>query len=816
MKQVEAITCLQTLVAKGTYKAEHLGVFARDLNSNGAKSFFVDTFAGLALASARMSPPSLWNADASQHVLSSQERSRYAQHFYEVILDERPCWLYFDLEFKRSLNPESEPAVVAREFYAALDRFLESVLGCRHEPDSVVELDSTTPEKFSKHVLVKRLVDGRQLAFLDNGHAGVLVMNFIKFMEAERQQDTATASNLFFFSDADDKERGTSLVDGCVYSRNRCFRLLFSSKFGKKRPLTMSRGDALRQPPPLQLLSSIASFVPSSTILFSDERIPLPVGRPGVASGSRKCKAKKCTNTGGINGDRNEDGVANERPGLVHVRLAPDSPYVMLFKFLVEHWDKARAKHERSTGTAPTKVQSSVLVGDGRYLCVTLSNNRFCFRKGMSHKANSIYFVIDQSRKVFYQKCHDTFDCGRDFRSTEEMVPYNLLPQQDDEDPPEEMNQAKLSIAVAETQALLEETLPPCEEPIAPTLVVCTPAAGLSKLVSDTLEVFTGSHDSLLGIPHDSQTLAQTVLCNTFDLAPTVPDSPSCDSDAQCEPYFKKTQNDPPSPSSTEEDSDSDTVQDSDTELDASASNVSAWNDNVQASQSSQTHGTSFTLLEPVKIKASDALDTLLCAGTESTSAGCSTLCATMSKHIQNAHNNFDARNVARPSAQARGVDELRVTPVGSPLDDAKPSQYSSSPLKQRMLAGKVADSDVGRHAAACVPMWLVQKEITAAGESGIFTQLHTDTLQHANIKFETGQKKAADVFRRDDVMDVLFREMDRGDMIRGSGRERLNRMSSMLWGDDDEDQSVQSKLVEKHIRHPADEPAVKRQKIIE
>ena len=55
-------------------------------------------------------------------------------------------------------------------------------------------------------------------------------------------------------------------------------------------------------------------------------------------------------------------------------------------------------------------------------MVVSLVNNRFCFKKGASHKSNGIYLVINQKRWVVYQKCHDVADCP-DFRSHEFSLP---------------------------------------------------------------------------------------------------------------------------------------------------------------------------------------------------------------------------------------------------------------------------------------------------------------------------------------------------------------------------------------------------------
>lgn len=148
-----------------------------------------------------------------------------------------------------------------------------------------------------------------------------------------------------------------------------------------------------------------------------------------------------------------------------------DSPYFLLFDFLIGHWDQVRSTLEPGTPTNTTRVQSGVLIGEGRYLCLTLAHNRFCLRKGASHKSNSIYFVVDLFRRIFYQKCHDVVDCGRDIHSEEYALPEHLLHLCWEEEPVE-MTQVVLSQVVEDTQALLSHNTYLCDMLVAPTLLV--------------------------------------------------------------------------------------------------------------------------------------------------------------------------------------------------------------------------------------------------------------------------------------------------------------------------------------------------------
>lgn len=104
------------------------------------------------------------------------------RHHYEILREGRPCHLYLDLEFKRKLNPGLDGDRVVDETVAAVRKVL-----ARRWPENfggggggvaslddadVLELDSSSEEKFSRHVTI-RLPGG--VAFATNADAGAVV-----------------------------------------------------------------------------------------------------------------------------------------------------------------------------------------------------------------------------------------------------------------------------------------------------------------------------------------------------------------------------------------------------------------------------------------------------------------------------------------------------------------------------------------------------------------------------------------------------------------------------------------------------------------
>ena len=244
--------------------------------------------------------------------------NRSQRHVYEIIREDYPCRLYFDLEFSTKRNPDLDGIVnfqccyltiksictlffilgskLVDEWIQLVSWKLYEVFGIVSGRDSFLDLDSSTTEKFSRHLIViitneEQLlnfknsdkadrtpgilpsVHGKEWLFRNNIEVGKFVSRIVleelledneavsiihfqihfslfnvsyiyqtsesiesskKFQLPHTFQNKLPKKDFehFFVWNSDGLSR-TCFVDLGVYTRNRAFRLLSSCKYGK-------------------------------------------------------------------------------------------------------------------------------------------------------------------------------------------------------------------------------------------------------------------------------------------------------------------------------------------------------------------------------------------------------------------------------------------------------------------------------------------------------------------------------------------------------------------------------------------------------
>jgi len=227
--QKEAFAYADSLIADQAAEAR---VFARELDKKGKRKFFVTTY------------------DECWRRLTRAERT--SRHFYEVIREGWLCYLYFDIEFSKELNAETDGHRAMAAFLDFLPRGLRTMYpehDFKFRKGDIIDLDSSTDAKFSRHLVIRP--SAAQIVFKDNIHMGACVRQLVKLIEDEVNGGAnAELAHIFVRTSEDEVGAGGEkprlelkpFIDLGVYTKNRCFRTFQSSKYGKRVVLQDARG----------------------------------------------------------------------------------------------------------------------------------------------------------------------------------------------------------------------------------------------------------------------------------------------------------------------------------------------------------------------------------------------------------------------------------------------------------------------------------------------------------------------------------------------------------------------------------------------
>ncbi|GJR34279.1 hypothetical protein Tco_1209963, partial [Tanacetum coccineum] len=93
------------------------------------------------------------------------------RHHYEVIQEGMPCHLYFDLEFNIKENAEKNGDEMVDLLITIIFECLLEKYSIQGDTNWIVELDSSTKDKFSRHLIIRL----PEMAFKDNRNVGAFV-----------------------------------------------------------------------------------------------------------------------------------------------------------------------------------------------------------------------------------------------------------------------------------------------------------------------------------------------------------------------------------------------------------------------------------------------------------------------------------------------------------------------------------------------------------------------------------------------------------------------------------------------------------------
>jgi hypothetical protein len=176
-----------------------------------------------------------------------------------------PCTGFIDLEFHKSSNPILTPTVIEdflTQLFDELRHQFQLTYNITIERSGMVDLDASTPTKFSRHWIL-HLPNGE--LFSDAREVGIFVKSFVSRLEEEGASGQLQSRGrqllaIHLFVNAEmtcsddevdsDMKKLTRIIDLGVYTRNRIFRLMGSTKFGKPTTSALRIAEANEFPFP--------------------------------------------------------------------------------------------------------------------------------------------------------------------------------------------------------------------------------------------------------------------------------------------------------------------------------------------------------------------------------------------------------------------------------------------------------------------------------------------------------------------------------------------------------------------------------------
>jgi len=335
-------------------------------------------------------PETFWYYDSRK---PSNER-----HTYEIIIENHPCKLYFDLEFDPKTNPESNGVKMLETFIKIIKMFVKQKFDLEYNEEDILDLDSSTIDKFSHHLIFPSLI------FSNNIQAGY----FVKFICAEinklLSEDYNLEDNGCFCGGITTKDildlkidKGL-FCDQSVYSRNRHFRLFKSSKLKKNIPLVLSSTNKYKLPEMAHcedcfdkqiFLKSLITFGCDGKVLLNFTNMTSQISSELQSrqlymdqENKRECQSSYAS-----------------------------SPFPRIDKFI-------------SNLVFPGKIFRNHYFPSVNRLVYSIVKNRYCGNIKRQHKNNNVKYIIDLNEMCWYQKCYDP-DCHQ-YRSNVTKLPDEI------------------------------------------------------------------------------------------------------------------------------------------------------------------------------------------------------------------------------------------------------------------------------------------------------------------------------------------------------------------------------------------------------
>ncbi|CAF0952812.1 unnamed protein product [Rotaria sp. Silwood1] len=384
------------------------------------------------------------------------------RHTYEIIIDKKPSKLYFDLEYDINANPKLNGPKLTTNFIQFVLNFMRKRSDdLDYSIKDVLNLDSTSTKKFSRHLIFQT-----KDPFLDNIAVGKFVNLILEdihgclinhqcraLMNSSTSQIQSNSDSLVFaknllssleshlsrFEQCDciddytqlkfkditefivNKSDGNGITWFCdmgVYTKNRAFRLLRSSKFDKQECFTVA--------PENQWKPILRRSRPSSTEPNEAERQTFMASLVYFNKPIRRFIHVDDENLTAVQTINSRIQRSNQSSYITEDIRKMSLDYPELINFMT---NIARDKKDDGNGIRISRLyKAKEMQNDFRWEInfMYVGDYKYCEKIKRHHKQNNIYFVVDMRKGTYRQKCHDP-DC-KTFQGIEQSLPKHVTP----------------------------------------------------------------------------------------------------------------------------------------------------------------------------------------------------------------------------------------------------------------------------------------------------------------------------------------------------------------------------------------------------
>ena len=369
------------------------------------------------------------------------------RNFYEVITENDYCRLHFDIECSRELNPDFNYESAMEIFKNRVSREFGMSLAHNFDPDTIsrlidgsmchemfLEMDSTNNKKFSRHLVLnmrpgvffKNNIDVGNFvdSLMHKIHCESLFMKnsttFADISGSENMQNTRAMRRLYVL----DSKGGTVfrklMIDTTIYTRDRQFRLVLSSKYkgNPRRALYpydsfMYTRDETEIVTYEYFISSLVSFSPHECRNCAILRIsPMDDSAPPLQLDMGMADEKEAIPNVPVQAFGRIDSRVRESTFAVNQMFPHLITYfeVNIIKQWPEHDGESGFPYLPSAPYTPSPksyISSVRFYPENNRVVLSIAHNRHCWNIGRRHRSNHIYFVISTDNHNFWQKCYD-------------------------------------------------------------------------------------------------------------------------------------------------------------------------------------------------------------------------------------------------------------------------------------------------------------------------------------------------------------------------------------------------------------------------